>query len=373
MTAAREGRELVARVLEARSRYGAGTIPLLRRGLELTWGRGFDAGEAFDLGLFDPSLSPEALKGFASKAETMALQRELNPSRWSDLTRNKHIFYNRCEAEGLPVPRLIAVFVTDATGWTAGGDPLRSRDDWAGFFERRVADDFVIKPVSGYHGESVRVVRRTDGGFSVAGGRRLAPGELFDEMRGDRFDEFLVQERLWNHPTLADLAGTDVLQTARVTSLVDGDGRVGILQALWKTAVGGGGTDNYRGGASGNLLVPVEPEGGTLGPAATAEPGGGGIRWLRRHPETGATLEGTRLPFWDDARSLVRRAAGHFLPLRTIGWDVALTPDGPVLVEGNLWWDPPNPLGTMGPVMAALEETVASEAEERARGRRAGR
>jgi hypothetical protein len=35
---------------------------------------------------------------------------------------------------------------------------------------------------------------------------------------------------------------------------------------------------------------------------------------------------------------LVQRAAHRFRPVRVIGWDVALTEAGPVLVEGNSEW-----------------------------------
>ena len=38
--------------------------------------------------------------------------------------------------------------------------------------------------------------------------------------------------------------------------------------------------------------------------------------------------------------SVNERAARAFAPLRTIGWDVAITPDGPSLIEGNVTWDP---------------------------------
>ena len=74
------------------------------------------------------------------------------------------------------------------------------------------------------------------------------------------------------------------------------------------------------------------------------------------HPKTKIPFEGVRLPFWAEACHLVRQTAVKFIPIRTIGWDVALTPDGPVIVEGNIWWDPPNQHGDMGEILRALSE-----------------
>jgi hypothetical protein len=42
--------------------------------------------------------------------------------------------------------------------------------------------------------------------------------------------------------------------------------------------------------------------------------------------------------------ALAERAARTFFPLRTVGWDIALTTDGPALIEGNPFWDPSNDL-----------------------------
>ena len=40
------------------------------------------------------------------------------------------------------------------------------------------------------------------------------------------------------------------------------------------------------------------------------------------------------------ARGLVERSALLFQPMRTLGWDVAVTPRGPVVIEANNWWAP---------------------------------
>ena len=54
-------------------------------------------------------------------------------------------------------------------------------------------------------------------------------------------------------------------------------------------------------------------------------------------------IEGFQLPVWTEACQLAREAARLFLPLRFVGWDIALTETGPVLVEANWNSDPPNP------------------------------
>jgi len=66
------------------------------------------------------------------------------------------------------------------------------------------------------------------------------------------------------------------------------------------------------------------------------------------------------LPFWDEACALAETAARHFLPIRTIGWDVALTPEGPVILEGNFWWNPFNQHSNMGLVGELLKQQISS-------------
>ncbi|WP_448511045.1 sugar-transfer associated ATP-grasp domain-containing protein [Immundisolibacter sp.] len=60
--------------------------------------------------------------------------------------------------------------------------------------------------------------------------------------------------------------------------------------------------------------------------------------WHDTHPVTGAAVRGRVLPHWPAVCALA--LAGHrgFCDRVVVGWDIAITPDGPQIVEGN-----PNP------------------------------
>ena len=59
---------------------------------------------------------------------------------------------------------------------------------------------------------------------------------------------------------------------------------------------------------------------------------------VKVHPDSGHPIEGLTLPFWKAALDLAVNAHREFQEMPSVGWDVAITEDGPVLVEGNPVW-----------------------------------
>jgi hypothetical protein len=84
---------------------------------------------------------------------------------------------------------------------------------------------------------------------------------------------------------------------------------------------------------SGGFFVNVDLETGRLE--------GKGFQFLRygrevfvEHPDTKVVLGGRCVPYFKEAINLVK-AALALLPAKIVGWDVAVSEDGPVLVEAN--------------------------------------
>jgi hypothetical protein len=91
--------------------------------------------------------------------------------------------------------------------------------------------------------------------------------------------------------------------------------------------------DNW---AAGGILVAVDTASGCLRGPGFFKPGSGTT--VISHPLTGEKLDGYRIPFFREAVEAVARF--HLdLPSRfSVGWDVAISRNGPVIVEGNDGW-----------------------------------
>jgi hypothetical protein len=393
----------------AAGRYGESRAAVALRLVALYRQRGFRPGEALALGLVDPAISEEALGACFTKPELLALQDRLNPPQLISLTEDKGVFDAYCVARGIPVPthfatlgrapgqpppapplqgrrpeaagathcrldqptekgantglnqtRLLTNLMTPGVSksLTRSAPTLTSRDEWLRDVVPRLPASFITKPALGVYGEGVTSWTRTDSGFRDHAQRVHSAQALYDLCCADpRYDRFVVQKRLTNHPSLVALTGASSLQTLRLATLAEAEGEAKVLYAEWKLVVGDNVTDNLSFGRSGNLATNVALADGAIGPARGFSPDGVGLRPLPIHPVTGASLEGFRLPDWNAVLALALRCARLFLPLRTIGWDIGLTPDGPVIVEGNRWWDPPNDsvLGPPAPGVARHE------------------
>jgi hypothetical protein len=313
--------------------------------------------EAYRLGLLQPGSNAKTDRRFLSISKSTALQLRLNPPSWRVLLDDKTIFYRYCAAAGVRVPRLYGIFFQRGAGWSHSGSCPQELQAWASFFERECPEEFVVKPSLGCYGRGVRVLRRIGDMLQENGSRTLDSATLIRELsRDETYSSYVIQELVRNHSAITAMSGAEGVQTARVFTVAGDASGPRAIYAFFKIIVGRNAIDNYAGGATGNLIARIQLEDGTLYPAMTSREGRG-FAPVPLHPLTGVAMEGFRLPFWKEALDLVLRAAPSFLPLRSIGWDVAMTPDGPMVIEANFNSDPPTAAGAMEEFLAALPPT----------------
>jgi hypothetical protein len=231
-------------------------------------------------------------------------------------------FYRRCRRLGLPTAPVTATFLHGEPGeWLEGEKghlpPV----------------DLLLKPCDGASGLGVEAWRR-DAGAAIwrRRGVELSEADLLDRCRTLSMQEpYLVQPRLENHPALAALS-SGALCTVRTVTCFPLDGPPVELLSVLRMPVGETDADNFN---IGGIVAPVDPETGRLGPAMARDLRRG--TW-DRHPDTGAPIAGTELPGYAEIVELCLAAHARFPEHRSIGWDVPVTPDGPLLLEGNALW-----------------------------------
>lgn len=330
--------ETLATLKKVARYYDAGFLATFARCLKLHLFDRFTRKEIFGLGIANPDTPPEVMDEVISVVRAVHLQRAINPKGYDLVTEDKGVFYHFCKGADIRVPQLYAVF-DPVLGWAPNGEQLDSRDRWAGFFESAVPDSMVIKPTKGIHGQEVLILHRDQGGFIDFSGRRFTTAELVEALASNReYDRFIVQERMENHPALVDLTGTAALQTVRIVTGIDSRDEVVIFFAAQKLVGGPSGLDRFFLGAEGNYLAELSLDQGRIGKVIAGTEDGLEFAVLETHPRTGNRLAGFQVPYWQDVRDMVSEAACKFRPIRTIGWDVAITPEGPVIIEGNTSW-----------------------------------
>jgi len=317
--------------------------------------KGFSPKEAFWLGLFNPTFSPDEISKYISRKKMTKVQETINPRSWTPLIRDKSIFYRYCMALDIPVPKLYAIFCKRSTGWSYNGSVLANRDDWKRFFDAQLPSEFVVKPAEGAFGRGVNIFSRTNNGFVDPFGKPYRAIDIYNTMSSyPKYDNFVIQERLKNHPELVRLTDTHYLQTVRIITFVQGNNHCRILYAYLKLITGENVIDNFEHGLTGNIQAEASLDDGLLKPAVMVAPNGLGIKTVPVHPKTGISFDRFQLPLWAQACRLVKEVALKFLPVRTIGWDVAITPNDVLILEANNWWDPPNQHRCMDIIIDAL-------------------
>ena len=95
-----------------------------------------------------------------------------------------------------------------------------------------------------------------------------------------------------------------------------------------KMGRGGGVCDNS---GQGGILCRVDIDTGKICSPATDDY----FNVFDKHPDTGIPLVGYQLPMIEEAKALACQAALEIPEVGHVGWDMAIGPDGPAIIEGN--------------------------------------
>lgn len=255
----------------------------------------------------------------------LRLIREIGSSNQTDIIDNKQRFFEFFTQAQIdfPLPRLFARITNNC-------DPSLFHEPPSKYGEVFIKNSHQ----SGGKGSSLWI--RTESTRWANHSSLVTWNELIQNLKTNLLPdtEQLIYERLRNHSELVDLSSTS-LNTLRITTTTNPQSAqcnpIAIPLSVYRMGINNNIVDNA---SSGGILSAVTEDGNLCTAISLSH-----SRHHEFHPTTGARIAGRQIPFYKDAVHLAKRAHTQLPDVYTVGWDIAITDNGPVLIEGNTLWD----------------------------------
>lgn len=305
-------------------RYGRGVIGQFADQMRLAFTQGIPVNFFYTYELHERSNWPRArdyiLRGYIKGGCQLykRLYRD-DPARRASakLLNDKLAFHHFCAARGLPTARLFAVVSKGVFAWTDHAQTVLP------------AVDLFLKPRKENGGSGAERWAYVDGRYHRHGSRdTLSANELTDRLaKLSQRQAYLVYECLANHPAIGDLTA-GALCTLRLHTMLNEEGRPEHLFTMFRMSQFRERIVDTQDG----IAAAVDAASGILGPASNSSPV---ARWMDHHPVSGMRITGRAIPFWRDALALALSTHAQLGSAYLVGWDIAITERGPVILEAN--------------------------------------
>lgn len=187
--------------------------------------------------------------------------------------------------------------------------------------------DVFIKAIDSECGQNIYHIIYNDDEI-VCNGGKINMNEL-KNILGE--NEYVIQDKLKQHPDLNRLHPNSV-NTIRIVTVRSKDDIVPFSAEL-RIGTGDSCIDNL---AAGGVAVGIN-EYGELNSFGIQKPPHGMITYS--HPDTNIVYKGYPIPYFKDVITLTKRFHSILPNIHSIGWDVAISECGPIIVEGNDNWE----------------------------------
>ena len=243
------------------------------------------------------SRTTEERKRYASVRHQNSFYETVNPSEYKKRFTVKPIFLKEFAAYTK------RDFIVPAEG---------NYEEFLAYIQSR--ECFISKPYDGIAGQDGKKVYSKD---------ITDPKAYFEECITNRI---FLEDLVIQHPGMNVLCPTSV-NTMRIMTFND-HGKARILWMGLRIGNGVHPVDNFH---ARGMVVGVDPETGRLiGNAINTD-----NEEFSHHPTTGVQIDGFQIPCFEEAKELVLKAALESDKILLVGWDVAISENGPLIIEGN--------------------------------------
>lgn len=140
---------------------------------------------------------------------------------------------------------------------------------------------------------------------------------------------YILQESINQHPEMSKLNPSSI-NTIRLATFNNLGAQPELISAFLRIGRGGNIVDNVM---AGGLFVGVDLKTGRLNDYAFTELEHGGVIYSH-HPDTGVEFRNFTIPYFHEVKKIALKAA-TLISSKLVGWDIAITKNGPLLIEGN--------------------------------------
>ena len=236
---------------------------------------------------------------------------------------NKVLFHQHYKESNLKLPEYLGYNLGKEFFSPDGMRSIHNLDSFSCLIGDLIAESkassIFAKPIAGYGG---RDCFKLDAGM-------LSTDCLADVYYKISSSKYLFQETIVQHPLISAIYSHSI-NTLRIHACIYKNGQIELISIMMKFGSNG---KYVEAGGLGTILISVDMDTGKLGPYAWKNFEWGGDKYIH-HPDTGFEFAGFIVPHFEAAKDMVKAAAA-FLPYRLVGWDLAITEEGPILIEGN--------------------------------------
>ena len=248
--------------------------------------------------------------------------KRLNLPEHLSLIDNKLVFALFCERHNVPTPKMLGYNLKSDFHFEKDFKKVEDLDELETYFielfKTSGIDKVFVKSFSGFGGKETHLLEKQSIKSSLK--------ELGKSILGQ---SCVHQVCIEQHPEINKIYAHSV-NTIRFETYVDPSGMPHFMGTFIRFGAGGSAIDNV---SSGGFYVAVDTKTGRLDKVGLQ-----GMRWggrqLTNHPDSGFSFEGFLIPYFEEAKALCLRLIKLF-PSRLTGWDIAITPTGPLVIEAN--------------------------------------